>query len=85
MPAYDQDDAITTAGAEERTWASHVAEFEGVRAATIACFRNLPAEAWSRSGIASGNSFTVKALAYITAGHLAHHVRLLRERYGVKA
>jgi hypothetical protein len=44
-------------------------------------FRNLPAEAWSRGGIASGNRVTVRALAYIIAGHEAHHVAVLRERY----
>jgi hypothetical protein len=34
-----------------------------------------------RSGIASGHSFTVRALAYIVAGHLAHHRAILEERY----
>jgi hypothetical protein len=52
-----------------------------VRLATISLFRNLPPEAWGRSGIASDNRFTVRALAYITAGHVAHHVKVLRERY----
>ena len=52
-----------------------------VRAATVALFRNLPAEAWTRRGVASGNPFTVRALAYIAAGHVAHHMRILREQY----
>jgi len=34
-----------------------------------------------QSGIASGNPFTVRAVAYIIPGHLAHHISLLRERY----
>jgi hypothetical protein len=34
-----------------------------------------------RSGIASGNSVSVRALAYIAAGHVSHHVAILRERY----
>ena len=41
-----------------------------------------PPEAWERRGEASGYTFTVKALAYITAGHVAHHLGLLAERYG---
>ena len=49
--------------------------------ATLAFFRNLPAEAWMRTGIASGHSFTVRALAYILAGHVAHHRAILEERY----
>ena len=34
-----------------------------------------------KSGIASDNPFTVRAIAYIIAGHLAHHLKILRERY----
>ena len=47
----------------------------------VELFENLPSDAWMRRGIASGNEFTVHALAYITAGHVAHHARILRERY----
>ena len=59
----------------------HIEEFAAVRAATVALFRNLPPDAWARRGTASGNPFSVNALAYICAGHLEHHVRLLKERY----
>jgi hypothetical protein len=62
-------------------WSAHVDEFRQVRLATLALFRNMPDEAWMRSGIASDNPFTVRALAYIIAGHAAHHVRILKERY----
>jgi hypothetical protein len=31
--------------------------------------------------VASDNEVTVRALAYIIAGHEAHHLRILRERY----
>ena len=41
----------------------------------------MPAEAWTRGGIASDNFFTVRALACIIPGHLAHHVAILRQRY----
>jgi hypothetical protein len=81
LPSFDQDGAVASAGADERSWRSHIEEFRAVRSATSAFFSNLPAEGWSRRGIASGNPFTVRALAFITAGHLAHHVRILRERY----
>ncbi len=81
LPSFDQNIAIRGAAADERPLSSHVEEFRAVRAATLALFRDLPADAWMRRGVASGNPFTVRALAYITAGHVAHHVRLLRERY----
>jgi hypothetical protein len=81
LPSFDQHIAIASAGADARSWASHVDEFAAVRSATAAFFRHLPAEGWLRHGIASGNPFTVRALAYITAGHVAHHIRILKERY----
>jgi hypothetical protein len=81
LPSFDQNVAVPTAAANERSWRSHVDEFEQVRAATVAFFRNVPSGAWSRRGVASGYEFTVRALAFITAGHAAHHMKILRERY----
>ena len=81
LPSFDQDVAIRTAGADSRALSTHIEEFRAVRAATVAFFRHLPAEAWTRRGTASGNPFTVRALAHITAGHVAHHAKILRERY----
>jgi DinB superfamily len=81
LPSFDQDVAAAGAKAEGVAWAAHVDEFASVRQATVALFRNLPAEAWSRGGVASGNRVTVRALAYIIAGHEAHHVGVLKERY----
>ncbi|HEX9941129.1 MAG TPA: DinB family protein [Thermoanaerobaculia bacterium] len=81
LPSFDEKISAGAARADEFSWAGHVEEFRGVRLATLAFFRNLPAEAWMRSGMASGNPFTVRALAYIVAGHLAHHLAILEERY----
>lgn len=81
LPSFDQDVAIATAGADERSWRSHVEEFQAVRAATVAFFRNLPADAWTRRGVASGYTFSVRALAFIAAGHVSHHAKILQERY----
>jgi len=81
LPSFDQDVAVKTANADQRAWHEHVDEFDSIRAATVALFSSLPDEAWSRRGIASGNPFSVRALAYVTAGHVAHHIRILRERY----
>ncbi|MEZ5398489.1 MAG: DinB family protein [Bryobacteraceae bacterium] len=81
LPGYDQDIAAAGAKADHISWAAQVAEWRVIRASTIALFRNLPAEAWSARGIASGVEFTVNALAFITAGHVTHHLQILRDRY----
>ena len=74
LPSFDQDIAATAAGADERSWMAIIDEFVAVRQASVGFFASLPAEAWDRRGIASGNTFSVRALAYVTAGHLAHHL-----------
>ena len=81
LPSFDQHVAIATAGAGARPWADLVGEFETVRAGTVPFYRALPAEAWDRRGIASDNPFTVRALAYLTVGHVLHHMAIVRERY----
>jgi hypothetical protein len=81
LPSFDQNVAIAEADADARLLSSHLEEFRAIRAGTLALFRNLPEDAWLKRGIASGNPFTVRALAYISAGHVAHHAGILRERY----
>lgn len=81
LPSFDQDVAMAGVRFHDRALGDLVAEFRVIRESSLHLFRNLPDEAWPRRGIASGNPFTVRALAYITAGHVAHHMRILRERY----
>ena len=81
LPSFEQEVAVAAAGAHERTWAGLVEEFRTIRLSTLSFFTNLPEAAWSRRGIASGNPFTVRALAYLTVGHVLYHMRIVRERY----
>jgi hypothetical protein len=81
LPSFDQEIAAGQAAAEDRPWSSHIDEFGTLRASTVELFSHLPPAAWQRRGIASENPFTVRALAYIAAGHVAHHLTILRERY----
>jgi hypothetical protein len=81
LPSFDQNVAVPASRADDRSCASHVDEFGAVRQATVALFRNVAPEAWGRRGIASGNPFTVRALAWISAGHVTHHAGIVRERY----
>jgi DinB superfamily len=81
LPGYDQEIAAAGAQADAIPWLSHVEEFERTRLATISLFRNLPPEAWMRTGIASDSPFSVRALAFIIAGHVTHHLKIVRQRY----
>jgi hypothetical protein len=81
LPGMEQDVWMAGVDFDSRTLASLADEFESVRAATLHLLRHLTPEAWARRGVASDNEVTVRALAYIIAGHEAHHVGILRERY----
>ncbi|HZT58391.1 MAG TPA: DinB family protein [Pyrinomonadaceae bacterium] len=81
LPGMEQDEYMAGADFDSRTLASLAEEFSHLRRANVLMFRNLDAAAWSRRGVASDNEVTVRALAYIIAGHEAHHVQILRERY----
>ncbi len=81
LPSFDQDQAVVTAQANQTSWADLVEEFRNVRLSTISFFKSLPEEAWSKTGVASDNPFTVRSLAYIIAGHVAHHRNVITELY----
>jgi hypothetical protein len=83
LPSFDEKVSAGAARADEISWARHIEEFQASRLATLTFFRNLPAAAWKRSGVASDNPFTVRAAAYIVAGHAEHHLTILRERYRI--
>lgn len=81
LPSFDQNIAVQGADADRISWAAHIDEFREIRLATISLFKNLPQEAWLRAGTASGNPFTVRSLAFIIPGHVAHHINIFRDRY----
>ena len=81
LPSFDQEIAVKHADADAVSWKDMVDEFQSLRHATLSFFRSLPEEAWNRSGVASGYPFTVRALAFIAAGHVAHHVDVIKRLY----
>lgn len=81
LPGFEQNDYVRNGAFGGRTLANIAEEFALVRGATLALFQSLGEEAWSRRGVASTNEVTVRALAYIVAGHEQHHRRILEERY----
>ena len=81
LPGMEQDEYMAHADFDARTLADLTEEFAHVRRANVLMLRGLDAEAWQRRGVASDNEVTVRAIAYIIAGHEAHHVQILRTRY----
>lgn len=83
LPGFDENAYVPVAGCDDHALRDLVQEWVDTRQATITLFRNLPAEAWPRRGTANGNEISVRALAFIIAGHERHHRETLRTRYGI--
>lgn len=81
MEGFEQDDYVKNGDFGRRTLLEIAEEFDAVRNATLTLLRSLDEEAWRRSGLANKNEITVRALAYICAGHELHHRRILEEKY----
>lgn len=81
LAPFDENAYAPESLAGRRALADLMEEFGHVRRATIALLRPLTAEIGERRGTASGHPVTTRSLAWIIAGHAAHHLRILRERY----
>jgi len=81
LEGFEPDEWVEPSAALACSWPSILAEYDAVRRATIAFFRNLPSPAWLRAGTAGGGRVSVRALAYTILGHDIHHRNLIRERY----
>ena len=81
LPGFDENAYAAASPAAGRPLAEVLEDLTAVRRATISLLRSLEPEAWSRSGLANGSPVSVRALAWIIAGHERHHRQVLRERY----
>ena len=81
IEGYEQDDYVRNSPFAQRPLADLIEDYIAVRRATVSLFRNLDEPAWTRRGTANKNEVTVRALAYIIAGHELHHRKIVEEKY----
>ncbi len=81
LAGFDQDPYIENANFDAVKLSDLLDEMLFLRKANTLFFNNLDEEAWNRTGVASENEISVRAIAYILVGHIRHHVKMLKERY----
>jgi hypothetical protein len=81
LPGFEQDDYVTNSSFDSYPLAELASELGSVRESTIFLFQHLQEDAWMRRGMANGAEVSVRALAYIIAGHELHHREMLQARY----
>jgi hypothetical protein len=80
LQGFEQDDYVREAHSDARPLRDLLEELEGIRNSTVALLRSFSPDVWQRSGVANGAPVTVRAMAYIIAGHTQHHYDLLKSR-----
>ncbi|MHB1297526.1 MAG: DinB family protein [Gemmatimonadaceae bacterium] len=81
LPGWDENAYAPMSGANARSLESLIDELESVRESTVTLFEGLPEDAWTRTGLANGKVVSVRALGWIVAGHLLHHLDIIQSRY----
>jgi hypothetical protein len=84
LEGFEQDDYVRNGPFANRPLAELIEDYIAVRRASLTLFRDLDEQAWLRRGIANKNEVTVRAIAYMIAGHELHHRRILEEKYFAK-
>jgi uncharacterized damage-inducible protein DinB len=83
LAGFDENTYVAAADFERRTMPEVAGEWRDVRQATLSLVRSLTPESAARIGRANDVPVSVRAIAWIIAGHTAHHLGILRERYHV--
>lgn len=81
LPGFDENDYVNEAPFEHVPIKDLLAELVHLRRATLYLYRSLDETALMRRGVANGIENSVRALAFVIAGHDHHHLEVLRERY----
>jgi len=85
LPGFEENDYAANAGADRASVASLVEEFRTLRRSNLLLLKRLDEAAWPRLGTANGHPTSARALAFIMAGHVRHHLAVLQARYGVQS
>lgn len=83
LPGFDENLFVARSPYERVPVAELVEEFAMVRRGNELMLRRLDAAHAAQKGTANGDVISVRALAYIMAGHVRHHLSVLQQRYGL--
>jgi DinB superfamily len=81
IEGFEQDDYVRNGPFGASPLPEIIDDYLAVRRATLTLLRNLDAQAWRRRGVANHCEVSVRAIAYLAAGHELHHRRVLEETY----
>jgi hypothetical protein len=83
LPSFDEDMYVAAANFGRRSIADLLKDMKIVRASTLSLVDGVADNAWSNRGEMSGYPVSARAVMYILLGHAAHHMAVVRTRYGI--
>ncbi|MBM3264526.1 MAG: DinB family protein [candidate division Zixibacteria bacterium] len=83
LPGFDQNAYVRFGNLETRTLQDMLNELIALRRSNVVFFRSFSDEALRRSGTAYGRYVTVRTLPFVMVGHVAHHIGIIRDKYGI--
>lgn len=83
LPSFDEEAYAAASGHATVAIGDLAEEFAALRRSHVLMLSHLPPPAWSHPGVVNGHATTARAVAYVMAGHVRHHARILAARYGV--
>jgi DinB superfamily len=81
LPGFEQEDYVRAAGFDRYSLADLLSEFEALRRANILAIGHMTEAAINCRGTASGYTVSARALIFMIAGHVDHHMASLQEKY----
>jgi len=81
LPGYDQDLFVKNSNFKNVSLQNLVDEFISVRKSNLKMFENFSSEMWLNIGTANEKLISVRAIAFILAGHLLHHLKVIEQKY----
>ncbi|WP_293896455.1 DinB family protein [Flavobacterium sp.] len=81
LPGFDENDYVDAVQANNRSIQDLLTELAVVRQATLSLFKSFSTEELLRTGTASNNPMSVRALGFTIIGHQNHHQRVFEKRY----
>lgn len=81
LAGYDENLLVSNASFDDMPLTAIVEDYAAVRRATLTLLNGVADEAWTRTGVVSGNEASARAWIYILAGHELHHLNVIRDRY----
>ncbi len=81
LPGFEEKDYVSNANDSGNKFEYLIGEFVSLRSSNILMIQNLPDHCLEYLGSANDCPASARALVFIMAGHAAHHINVIKERY----